>query len=36
MVSSWYTHGACMDDRDEEWDLEYDIRAHVYGILVLR
>ena len=36
MVSSWCTHGVCMDNGDEEWGLGYNIRAHVYGMLALK
>ena len=36
MVSSWCTHGICMDNGDKGWGLGYDVRAHVYDMLALR
>jgi len=32
MGSSWYTHGVHMYSGDSE----YDVRAHVYGMVALR
>ena len=36
IVFLWCTHGAHMDDRDEEQDLGYDVKTHVNGMLALR
>ena len=36
MVFLWCTHGACMDNGDEEQGLGYGIKAHVNSILALR
>ena len=36
IVFSWCTQDICMDNEDEEQGLEYDVRAHVNGMLALR